>query len=120
MGIRNIEEDVILVALPPQGERRSDELKAINEVVGNRNDCNVLMDFSRVEIMNSWDLSNLQILQNLLAESSHKLILCNVKTVTKCIFVVAGLSDVFTFAENGAAAMRLLGKTASSVNAPRQ
>lgn len=119
MGIRNISEDVILVDLPSEGQRRSDELKAINEVVSNKNDSDVAVDFSGVEIVNSWDISNLLILQNLLGESGHKLVLFSVSTVTKCIFVVAGVNDVFTFTENKAAALKAVGKKASTTSAPR-
>ncbi len=118
MGIRNITEDVILVDLPKEGQRRSDELKAVNEVVSNKNDSDVLMDFSRVEILNSWNISNLLILQNLLSESGHKLVLFGVSTVTKCIFVVAGLSAAFTFTENKAAALEAVGKAGSPADTP--
>lgn len=116
MGIKNITDDVILVELPSEGQRRSDELKAVNEVASNKNDSDVLMDFSRVEIMNSWDISNLLILQNLLNESGHKLVLFSVATVTKCIFVVAGLSEAFTFTDNKAAALEAVGKAESKAN----
>ena len=118
MGIKNLTDEVILVELPLEGPRRSEELKAVNEVVSNKNDSDVVMDFSRVEIMNSWDISNLLILQNLLCESGHKLVLFGVSTLTKCIFVVAGLNEVFTFAENKAAARQAVGKASSSTNAP--
>ncbi len=118
MGIKNLAEEVILVELPSEGARRSDELKAVNEVVSNKNDSDVVMDFSRVEIMNSWDISNLLILQNLLGEAGHKLVLCSVSTLTKCIFVVAGLNEVFNFAENRAAALEAVGKASSSTKVP--
>lgn len=117
MGINNITEDVILVDLPSEGPRRSEELKAVNEVVSSKNDSDVVIDFSRVEIMNSWDISNLLILQNLLGESDHKLVLFSVSTVTRCIFVVAGLSKAFTFTDNRAAALRAVGKADSAANA---
>lgn len=113
MGIKNLTDEVILVELPADGTQRSDELKAVNEVVSNKNDNDILMDFSRVEIMNSWNISNLLILQNLLNESGHKLVLFSVSTVTKCIFVVAGLSDAFIFADNKAAALEAVGKAGS-------
>ena len=118
MGIKNLTEEVTLVELSSQGQQRSEELKAVNEVVSNKNDRDVVMDFSRVEIMNSWDISNLLILQNLLSESGHKLVLFSVSTLTKCIFVVAGLNEVFNFAENKAAALEAVGKASSSTKAP--
>lgn len=116
MGIDNITEDVILVKLPSRQERRSEELKAVNEVVSNKNDCDILMDFSNVEIMNSWDISNLLILQNLLSEAGHKLVLFGVNTVTKCIFVVAGLSEAFTFFDNKTDALEVVGKSDSKTD----
>ena len=118
MGIKNLTEEVTLVELPSQGQQRSEELKAVNEVVSSKNDSDVVMDFSRVEIMSSWDISNLLILQNLLNEAGHKLVLFSVSTLTKCIFVVAGLNEVFNFAENRAAALETVRKTSSSTKAP--
>jgi len=116
MGINNIAENVILVELPSVERRRSDEIKAVNEVVSSNNNSDIIMDFSKVEIMNSWDISNLLILQNLLNEAGHKLVLFCVNTVTKCIFVVAGLSEAFTFVDDKAAALKAVDKTESKTN----
>jgi len=101
MGIKNLSKDVLLVVLPSKGPKIAHELKAVNETVskkkGNRD---VVIDFSRVEIINSANISNLLILHNLLQNSGHRLIFCNVATVTKCIFVVAGLDKVFDFSDD--------------------
>jgi anti-anti-sigma regulatory factor len=120
MGIKNIAEDVVLVDLPPDGAKRAEVLKAVNEVVSNKSDSDVIMDFSGVEIINSWNISNLLILRGLLDESGHKVVLCNLSTVTKCIFVVAGLTEIFTFADNRPAALEILGKANLSANTPSQ
>ncbi len=120
MAITNLSEDVVLVDLPSDGAERADVLNTVNDVVSNKSDSDIILDFSGVEIINSWNISNLLILQNLLAESEHKLVLCNVSTVTKCIFVVAGLSDVFTFADNRSAALEAVGKANLSANTPSQ
>ena len=40
--------------------------------------------------------------------SGHRLIFCNVATVTKCIFVVAGLNEVFEFADNQSKALAVV------------
>jgi anti-anti-sigma factor len=106
MGIKNLSKDVLLVELPSNSPKIAYELKAVNEAVskekGNRD---VVIDFSRVEIINSSNTSNLLILHNLLQNSGHRLILCNVATVTKCIFVVAGLDEVFEFADDRSMAL---------------
>ncbi len=106
MGIKNLPKDVLLVVLPPKNPKIAYELKAVNEAVskkkGNRD---VVIDFSRVEIINSSNISNLLILHNLLQSTGHRLVLCNIATVTKCIFVVAGLDDVFEFADDRSLAL---------------
>jgi len=105
MAIQNVSEEIILIDLPHDGAKRADELKSLNETVSKKNDCHVIVDFSNVEIINSWNISNLLILRDLLRESGHQLILCGVATVTRCIFVVAGLCDIFTFADDRPAAI---------------
>jgi len=108
MGIQKLSKNVILVDLPHDGSKRSDELKTLNETVGNAGNCDVIIDFSLVEIVNSWNISNLLILRDLLQNSGRQLVLCGITTVTKCIFVVAGLSEVFTFADDRSAALKII------------
>lgn len=108
MTIKDLSENVVLVDLPPDGAERAEVLKAVNEVVGNKSDSDIIIDFSGVEIINSWNISNLLILQSLLDESGHTLVLCNVSTVTKCIFVVAGLTEIFVFADDRPAALEAI------------
>lgn len=114
MGIQNLSDNVILVELPHDGSKRTDELKKLNETVGHAGNRDVIIDFSAVEIINSWNISNLLILRDLLQNSGHQLVLCNVTTVTKCIFVVAGLSEVFTFADDKHAALKIIQDSKSS------
>jgi len=105
MGIQNVSEDVILVALPFSEPRIADKLKAINEIVSSKPDFDVIIDFSKVEIITSSSIGNLMILRNFMHEQDRRLILCNVAPATKCIFVVAGLKDVFEFADDKYAAL---------------
>jgi anti-anti-sigma factor len=115
MGIRNISENIILVDLPSDRSERADELKNLNETVSDKCQCDVIVDFSKVEIINSWNISNLLILRSMMEQAGRKLILCSVSTVTKCIFAVAGLSEVLVFAENRSAALEVLRQTDSPV-----
>jgi len=105
MGIQNFSENVLLVDLPFKEPRIAEELKNINEIVSNRNDCDVIVDFFRVEIINSSSLGNLIILRDILGEYGRQLILCNVATVTKYIFKVAGLNELFEFVDDKSAAL---------------
>jgi len=117
MGIQKLSKDVILVDLPHDGSQRSDELKKLNETVGNAGNCDVIIDFSLVEIVNSWNISNLLILRDLLQNTGRQLILCGITTVTKCIFVVAGLSEVFTFADDRSTALKMIHSLKSPASA---
>ena len=117
MSIENVSEDITLIDLPHDGASRADELKLVNEMVSKKNDNHVIVDFSNVEIINSWNISNLLILRDLLKESGHQLILCGIATVTKCIFVVAGLSDIFVLADDRAAALKAIRNTKSAASA---
>lgn len=111
MGVHNLLENLIYVELPFDGVQITDDLKALNEAVSNRNDCDVIIDFSKVEIINSSNISNLLILRDLLESKGRKLILCNVGTITKCIFVVAGLAEIFNFIEDKTTALEAVKNT---------
>jgi anti-anti-sigma regulatory factor len=117
MGIRNLSENIILVDLPSDRSERADELKNLNEIVSDKCQCDVIVDLAKVEIINSWNISNLLILRGMMEQAGRKLILCNVSTVTKCIFAVAGLSEVLVFADNRSAALDALGQKDSPVTA---
>jgi len=108
MGIRNLSENIILVELPSDRSGRADELKSLNELVSENCQCDVIIDFSKVEIINSWNISNLLILRDMMEDAGRKLILCNVGTITKCIFAVAGLNEVFVFTDNRSTALDAL------------
>ncbi len=117
MGIRNLSENIILVTMPSDRLKRTDELKNLNEIISDKCQCDMIIDFSGVEIINSWNISNLLILRDMLEDAGRKLILCDVNTATKCIFVVAGLSEIFVFADDRSAAMDAIQQTDSSVTA---
>jgi anti-anti-sigma factor len=105
MGIKNLSKDALLVELPSKSPKIAAQLKAINETVSKNGACDVIIDFNRVEIINSANISNLLILHNMLQNAGHRLILCNVATVTKCIFVVAGLNEVFSVVDSQSKAL---------------
>ena len=117
MGIRNLSENIILVTVPSERLKRTDELKNLNEVIGENCQSDLIIDFAGVEIINSWNISNLLILRDMLDKAGRKLVLCNVNTATKCIFVVAGLSETFVFADDRSAALEIIKQTNSKVAA---
>jgi anti-anti-sigma regulatory factor len=117
MGIRNLSENIIVAELPSDGSERADELKNLNEKIGNQCHYDVIVDFSKVEIINSWNISNLLILRGMLEDTGRKLILCNISTITRCIFVVAGLNEIFIFADNRSDALAAIRDKDSPVTA---
>jgi len=106
MTIHHPPENLIVVDLPSKELQIADELKAVNEIIGENPECDVIINFAAVEAITSSSLNNLLILRSLLIERGRRLILCNVSFITKCVFNVAGLEDVFEFAQDmpGAAA----------------
>jgi len=105
MGIQNFSEDVLLADLPSEEPQMGNELKNLNEIISTRGDCDVVVDFSKVEIVTSSDISNLLALRGLLREHGRQLILCSVSAPTKGIFTVAGLDAVFELATDKHAAL---------------
>jgi len=87
------------------------ELKTVNETVRKDPKRDVIMDFSKVYMLTSSNLSNLMILRRLLEENGHRLVLCNVSFEIKCEFTVCGLRDVFHFADDKFEALAVLGRS---------
>ena len=107
MGTERIAENVLLVALQVE-PRLGSELEAVNEMLSQKCDCDVIVDFARVEMLTSSSISNLLILHNWLQGSGQTLILFNVSFATKCIFKTAGLDTFFEFARDKVAALNAL------------
>jgi len=99
MGIQNWSEDIVLVDLPPEPQT-ADELKSVTEIVRDRGDCDIVMDFSSVDIVTSSSLSLLLRLRKLVVDCGHKLVFCNIAPATKGIFSVTGLNDVFEIVDD--------------------
>jgi len=96
MGIQNWSESVVLVDLPAEPEI-VDELKAVVEIVRDRGDCDVVVDFSSVDIITSSSISSLLKLRKLLTDCQRRLIFCSISPATKNVFVVTGIDEIFEF-----------------------
>jgi anti-anti-sigma factor len=99
MGIQDWSDDVILVDLPMEPEL-SEELKTVTEIVRDRGDCEVVMDFSAVDIVTSSSLSKLLKLRKLVGECGHRLVFCGLAPATRGIFTVSGLDGLFEIVED--------------------
>lgn len=107
MAIENYDDCTLLVTLPKEPDLGSD-MATVNNIVTTRGGCNVLVDFSRVDVVASASISTLLILRGMMEATGHKLVLFNVAMPTRCIFRVSGLSGVFDFAEDKAEALEIL------------
>jgi anti-anti-sigma factor len=107
MSFQNWSDDIVLVDLPREPRMRS-ELKTLIEIVRDRGDCDVVVDFSSVDIMTSTSISGLLRLRKLLSDCSHRLIFCNVPAATRSVFSVVGLDGIFEFADDKFAALATL------------
>ena len=99
MGIQNWSEEIVLVDLPAEPEM-GEELKTVTQMVRDRGDCEVVVDFSKVDIVTSSSLSKLLRLKKLMSDCGHRLVFCNVAPATKGIFTVTGLDGIFEIVDD--------------------
>jgi len=99
MSIQNYSEDIILVTLPEQPQH-GQEIDIVNKLLSDSVDFDVLIDFSKVEILTSESICSLMILGKLLEGSGRKLVLFNLPPAIKQIFVRTGLLTVFDIADD--------------------
>jgi len=113
MTIRNYETNIILVELPPEPRIRK-ELDKVMEILQDRTDCDVLVDFSKVDILVSLSLSGLIQLHKLVNAAGRKLIFFDVSSLTRDIFKVTCFDNIFEFADDLHAATAVLDAAYSS------
>jgi anti-anti-sigma factor len=108
MGIQNLAENIVLVDASAE-PGLNEELKSVTEIVRERGDCDVVVDFSHVDIVTSSSLSKLLKLRKVLMDCSHSLLLCSVASATKGIFSITALDGVFEMVADQSAALDSLG-----------
>jgi anti-anti-sigma regulatory factor len=99
MGIQNYSEDILLITLPEQPQH-GQEIDIVNKLLSDSVDFNVLVDFTKVEILTSESICGLMILSKLLEGSGRKLVLFNIPPAIRQIFVRTGLLTVFELADD--------------------
>ena len=103
MGMQNWSEDIISVDLHREPQM-GDELKTVTDIVNDRGDCDVILDFSNVDIITSSSLAKLLKLRQLLADCGHRLIFCSMNNFTREAFKVTGLDGIFELTDDKFAA----------------
>ncbi|MBU1260131.1 MAG: STAS domain-containing protein [Planctomycetes bacterium] len=99
MGIQDWSENVILVNIATEPDM-CDELKAVTDIIRQRKDCSVVIDFSDADIVTSSSLAQLLRLQKVLDDNNQQFVLCGTSQKTRGIFAVTGLDKVFEFVDD--------------------
>ncbi len=107
MEIQNLSEDIILAELHREPQLEG-ELQTAFDIANDRGDCDVILDFSKVDIITSSSLAKLLKLRQFLADSDHRLIFCSINSFTKSAFKITGLDGIFELADDKFAATEKL------------
>ena len=107
VGIENWSENVILVNLAPEPQM-SEELRTVTEILLDRGDSDVVIDFAGVDIITSSNIAKLLKIRKVLKDCEHRLVLCGLNAQTKSIFLVTGLDNLFDFVDNKVIALASL------------
>ena len=101
-------DNLLLVDLSREPDLELD-LETILDTVLESGQCDVVMDFSEVDIIHSTSLATLVRIQKLLRDCAHSLVLCSVAPATKGIFEVTELAELFDIREDRFAALATVG-----------
>ncbi len=107
MGIDHPSLGILTVDLPPEPEM-GPELEIVAEVVRDGADCDVVVDFSSVDIVTSSNISKLLKLNKLMGEFGYRLVLCGVSSAIEDIFKIVGLDVVFECTADKSAALAFI------------
>ncbi len=109
MKIQNLSDETILVELHREPQMK-DELKTLTDILHDRGDCDVIIDFSDIDIITSSSLSTLLKLRQLLIDFGHRVVLCSLPALPRKAFRVTGLDGIFELADDRFAASAELQK----------
>jgi anti-anti-sigma factor len=104
MKVEDLANDVIAFELQREPQMNG-ELQTVLDIANDRADCNIVLDFTKVDIITSPSLSKLLKLRQALLESGHHLILCGIHPFTRSAFMITGLDGIFELAADRQAAL---------------
>ena len=107
MTIQNYSDNIIYVDLLAEPDIRA-ELDTLIDVLQASADSDVIIDFSKVDIMTSLSLSGFLMVRELLAKAGRRLIFCNTSQITKDIFTVTCFDGIFEFFDDKEQAVQAL------------
>lgn len=107
MTIKSYADNIILVDLPGEPDIRK-ELDNLMEILHAGSNCDVVIDFSSVNIMTSMALSGFLQLRKLMEQADRRLIFCSAAPITKDIFKVTCFEGIFEFIDDRTEALEAL------------
>lgn len=99
MAIERWSDEIIIVDLPGEPEM-TDELVSLGDLLAERENCNVVVDFGGVGDITSESVKKLLKLHRMTAQFGRRFVLCNMEPETEDIFSATGLAGVFDLSEN--------------------
>ena len=107
MAIQQWSDEIIIVDLPDEPEM-IDELISLTDFLADKENFNVVIDFTGVGEITSAGLARLLKLHQFTAQGGRRLVLCNIDPSTEGIFLTTGLTDVFNLTEDKFSALATL------------
>ena len=104
---QNLSAHVLLITLPAEPQLSRD-LEVVASSTHPASDCDVIVDFSLVEILSSATICHLIVLERVLSAAGRALVLCSASPTVKAVFRRVGLHKLFRFADDELTALQSL------------
>jgi anti-anti-sigma factor len=95
---------VNLAKEPQLGE----ELQMVTAIITDEKDCDVVVDFSDIEILTSSSIAKMLKLRKVIRDAGRNLLLSAVSRRTREVFVITGIDSVFEFVDDKTIALATL------------
>jgi anti-anti-sigma factor len=107
MSIERWSDNIVLVNLAKEPQL-GEELQMVTAIISDENDCDVVVDFSDVEILTSSSIAKMLKLRKVIKDAGQNLLLSAVSRRTREVFVVTGIDSVFEFVDDKTIALASL------------
>ncbi|NLX06545.1 MAG: STAS domain-containing protein [Phycisphaerae bacterium] len=108
MAIQQWSENIVLVNLQDDPQF-TDDLNAVMQMVEERPDIDVVIDFKDVSFLNSSNIAKLlKLRKQVMISNDRQIKLCGIPTAVWGVFLVTGLDKIFEFSDDVANALASL------------
>ena len=99
MSIERWSDNIVLVNLAKEPQL-GEELQMVTAIIADEKDCDVVVDYSDVEILTSSSIAKMLKLRKVIKDAGRNLLLSAVSRRTREVFVVTGIDSVFEFVDD--------------------